>query len=302
MVNLFFNNKYDIHVLKHIDGNENWFNWSFDNGKAFFRVESNYNQLMMISKIVKYDFDISNFSLSNPIIHLFEEYHNDFLISYEDPRYTNGNLGYSKVCRNKNDGHIRSVQMCVNDKEFPNNWEKNWYFYNEDRYIHSICPFAEINEKFLEIYSFDMPEWDKFNSRDTRFGLKYFISTNIFHVDDQQFVLFHTKKLDDSNVLNYYQGVIEIKDGKPFSYSKEPLFYPSRKDSNPKLLEELDKFRIINGKTFCKYNVFYAMSVHCVNNEILIAGGLNECQSVLYKLIKNDFLNWYNNKKRVIND
>lgn len=256
----------------------------------------------MISKIVECDFDLSTLSLSNAKIRLFDERHDDHLVSYEDPRYFNGNLGYSKIYRNKSDGHIRSVKICVNNKEFPNDWEKNWCFINQNKYIHSVCPFVSVEDKIVSIFSFEMPEWEDISSRDERFGLKYSISTNIFDVDDRRFLLFHTKKLDSDGVLNYYQGVIEFKGEKPFSYSKEPLFYPSERDSDKKFLDKLDNFRIISGKRFCKYKVFYAMSAHCVDNEILIAGGLNECQSILYKINKSDFLSWFNKEKILIND
>ena len=147
-----------------------------------------------------------------------------------------------------------------------------------------------------------MPELDNFICNEDDLGLEYSISTNSFKIDDLEFIMFHTKRFDKNGILNYYQWVMEIKNEIPFAYSIEPLFFPSKQDTNQKYLDQLDKFRIMSGKPFTKYNVFYAMSAHCLNNELLIAGGLNECQSVLYKINKSDFLNWFDNNKVLISE
>ena len=276
----------------------NPYNWTFWEDRALVRVEEkNYR-----SKILEYKFDLDKVELSNPKILL-----QDPIFSYEDPRLIS-KKDFTYVKYNSRTIECFFMRSDKGNMTKGHAWEKNWQHLEGDEYIYKIRPFIIRNNKNRDRfnYHFDWP-----------YGNIFHLSSNLFEISNRQFLLFHTytsAKIENSDILtvdegklfhgtyavhsedhtiknnkSYYQGVIELVDLKPKFYVTKPLFDPPEKN-NP--------YKFPKNKSKC----VYVMSVRNIDNELWMSAGVNDCESALIKIDCNEFIDWVDEHKNLVEE
>ena len=294
MIHKHLKNDFEIYRLLGLDGDTNYFNWTFFQDKAVVRQEKN-TWVYHKSNLVEFQFDRSKNILTTPKV-----LYTDDIISYEDPRLVNENdICYVKVNRPKDeiDGMRRAgdfkVNLMFNDidcnKKFNkvDSYEKNWQFENNNEFLYSINPYIIYqNNQYVNKGNFPLTNF--------KYGKdQYNLSTNKFTINNRQFIFFHTQEYVNDNFVKYYQGVLEIKDNKPITYCKEPFFYPSDYLSDKNKLSQIFRFREISESILYRYQLGYFSTARVENNKLNISCGLNECESVLLSINCEKFVDWY---------
>ena len=295
--------KKKVYTLLSPDQDTNSYNWSFWEDRALVRVEErvkNSNEILFLdshtheykSKIVEYKFDYKNKTLTDPKTILEDPY-----FSLEDPRLISKNsftyIQYDapKVeCFFMKDGQNLTTGHA---------WEKNWQFIDQEKYFYKIKPLVIKGPNYKERFEYNM---------DWKYGDVFHLSSNMFEINDRQFILFHTymsnetKRSDcnfngqfadaDHSLKNerlYYQGVIELEDLRPKFYVPKPLFYPPTK-TNP--------YKFKKNKNKC----VFVMCVRIINEELYITAGINDYECALITINAQDFIKWVDQRKDFIEE
>ena len=261
--------KKKVYTLLSPNQDTNSYNWSFWEDRALVRVESkNYK-----SKIVQYKFDHINKTLTEPKTILEDPY-----FSLEDPRLISKN-SFTYV---KYDRENVACYLMKDDKPLTNGhaWEKNWQFIDQEKYFYKIKPLVIKGPNYKERFEYNM---------DWKYGDVFHLSSNMFEINDRQFIIFHSYKGRTVNTRRYYQGVIELEELRPKFYVPKPLFYPPTK-TNP--------YKFKKNKNKC----VFVMCVRIINEELYITAGINDCECALITINAQDFIKWVDQRKDFIEE
>ena len=271
----------------------NRYNWTFWGDKALVRVEPKN----LYSKIVQYNFNIDKLTLTNPKTILQDKtfsYEDPRLISYDDFTYVKYNVKKQECYFMKNNQQMTKGHA----------WEKNWQFITDKKYIYKIKPLVIKDNTSRVKFRYTMPHWlegffkDKQDANEVQvntnakaFGKTYLyrLSSNVFSINNRNFIFFHTAA-GDLGHYDYYQGVIELDhDFLPLTYSIEPFF-------NPPPLDNPYKFKKNENKCV------YVTSVRIINDKTYICAGINDCECALFTLDNNTFIDWYDKYKDFVKE
>ena len=261
--------KKKVYTLLSPDQDTNSYNWSFWEDRALVRAEGkNYR-----SKIVEYKFDHINKTLTEPKTILEDPY-----FSLEDPRLISKN-SFTYV---KYDRENVACYLMKDDKPLTNGhaWEKNWQFIDQEKYFYKIKPLVIKGPNYKERFEYNM-DWN--------YGDVFHLSSNMFEINDRQFIIFHSYKGHTVNTRRYYQGVVELEDLRPKFYVPKPLFYPPTK-TNP--------YKFKKNKNRC----VFVMCVRIINEELYITAGINDCECALITINAQDFIKWIDQRKDFIEE
>ena len=261
--------KKKVYTLLSPDQDTNSYNWSFWEDRALVRVEGkNYR-----SKIVEYKFDHINKTLTEPKTILEDPY-----FSLEDPRLISKN-SFTYV---KYDRENVACYLMKDDKPLTSGhaWEKNWQFIDQEKYFYKIKPLVIKGPNYKERFEYNM-DWN--------YGDVFHLSSNMFEINDRQFIIFHSYKGHTVNTRRYYQGVVELEDLRPKFYVPKPLFYPPTK-TNP--------YKFKKNKNRC----VFVMCVRIINEELYITAGINDCECALITINAQDFIKWIDQRKDFIEE
>ena len=258
-----------IFTLLHPTKDTNSYNWSFWEDRALVRVEDKTFK----SKIVEYKFDYKKKTLTNPKTILEDPY-----FSLEDPRLISKNsFTYVKYDREKIECHfMKDSQPQTNGHE----WQKNWQYINEEKYFYRIKPLIIKGPNYKERVNYNL-NW--------KYGDKLHLSSNMFEINERQFIIFHSFKGATVNTRKYYQGIIELENLKPKFYVPKPFFYPPKK-TNP--------FKFKKNKNKC----VFVMCARTIKNELYITAGINDCEAALITIPNEEFINWVDKNKEFVQD
>ena len=215
----------EVQILKQFDDNYNYFNPSHFNGRTIYRRESKFEGRLLVSDIVD-DQDI-----------VLLQHHTDdnFLWSYEDARFINDTE--ISVCCCKRDKHdiekiinVEYKKYNLTTKEFTHfktqnaHFEKHWQFHN-NKIIYHINPYTIIdsNENIIYKKEINLQPWIK------KYG-KPGLSSNVFDIDGNRYILYHSYKSINGVNLKYYSGILKLNASlHPMCYTSDSLF-PSVED------------------------------------------------------------------------
>ena len=261
--------KKKVYTLLSPDQDTNSYNWSFWDDRALVRVEGkNYR-----SKIVEYKFDYINKTLTEPKTILEDPY-----FSLEDPRLISKNsFTYVKYDAPKVECFLMKDKEALTSGHA---WEKNWQFIDQEKYFYKIKPLVIKGPNYKERFEYNM---------DWKYGDVFHLSSNMFEINDRQFIIFHSYKGLTVNTRRYYQGVVELEDLRPKFYVPKPLFYPPTK-TNP--------YKFKKNKNRC----VFVMCVRIINEELYITAGINDCECALITINAQDFIKWVDQRKDFIEE
>ena len=261
--------KKKVYTLLSPDQDTNSYNWSFWDDRALVRVEGkNYR-----SKIVEYKFDHINKTLTEPKTILEDPY-----FSLEDPRLISKNsFTYVKYDAPKVECFLMKDKEALTRGHA---WEKNWQFIDQEKYFYKIKPLVIKGPNYKERFEYNM---------DWKYGDVFHLSSNMFEINDRQFIIFHSYKGHTVNTRRYYQGVVELENLRPRFYVPKPLFYPPTK-TNP--------YKFKKNKNRC----VFVMCVRIINEELYITAGINDCECALITINAQDFIKWVDKRKDFIEE
>jgi len=275
-----------IDVLKKFDGQYNYFNPSHYNGRTIYRRETKLDNKLLVSSIIDENDDII-------LCHKIE---NGRLYSYEDARFINENEISVCVCiRDAEDLteiiNVEYKKYNLQTKTFTHyktqntHFEKHWQFYN-DKIIYHVNPYTimDNNENILYTATIDWNPWIE------KYG-KPGLSTNVFEVNNQKYLLFHSYVKLEENYLKYYVGLLKLNDNlMPIGYVTDPLFESNKEYTDELLLNSLWEWRNTELAKTVKYEVIFPMNVIVNNDTINIYCGINDCSAGIISIDKNNFL------------
>ena len=276
--------KKKVYILLSPDQDTNSYNWSFWEDRALVRVEERVkdsNDILFLdshtqeykSKIVEYKFDYKNKTLTNPKTILEDPY-----FSLEDPRLISKNsFTYVKYDAPKVECFLMKDKEALTSGHA---WEKNWQFIDQEKYFYKIKPLVIRGPNYKERFEYNM---------DWKYGDVFHLSSNMFEINDRQFIIFHSYKGLTVNTRRYYQGVVELEDLRPKFYVPKPLFYPPTK-TNP--------YKFKKNKNRC----VFVMCVRIINEELYITAGINDCECALITINAQDFIKWVDQRKDFIEE
>jgi len=275
-----------IDILKKFDGQYNYFNPSHYNGRTIYRRESKYDNKILVSSIVdEHDNDI-----------LHHKIENGHLYSYEDARFINENeISVCVSIRNLEDfteiinveykKYNLQTKIFTHYKTQKTHFEKHWQFY-EDKIIYHVNPYTimDNDENILCTATIDWNPWIE------KYG-KPGLSTNVFEVNNQKYLLFHSYINLEENYLKYYVGLLKLNDDLiPIGYFIDPLFDSNKEYTDESLLDSLWEWRNTELAKTVKYEVIFPMNVSVDDSNINIYSGLNDCSAVNIKIDKQKFV------------
>jgi len=215
----------EVQILKKFDGDYNYFNPSHFNGRTIYRREHKFEGRLLVSDIVD-DQDI-----------VLLQHHTDdnFLWSYEDARFINDTE--ISVCCCKRDKH--DIEKIINVEYKKYNlitkelthfktqnayFEKHWQFYNK-YIIYHVDPFTILTDGESVQYKKEI-NWNPWIKKYGKPGL----SSNIFDIDGNRYILYHSYKSINGVNLKYYSGILKLNESlHPICYTSDSLF-PSVED------------------------------------------------------------------------
>jgi glycosyltransferase involved in cell wall biosynthesis len=291
------NIKFDIQILKHFDGIKyNYFNCSGYDDSIIFRREFKYNNKILISDIIDNNNNI-----------ILQHYTDDnYLYSYEDARFIDANNISVCVCR-RNKYKLTDIvdvtyktynlktKKLISYKTQNNIFEKHWQFI-DDKIIYHVNPYIIMDNNENIIYQKNI-NWDPWIKKYGNPGL----STNVFEINKEKYLLFHSYvKL---NVLHfkYYIGVLKLDDSlHPIGYCDSPLLESDKNYTDNILLNNLWKWRNTELSKVVKYEVIFPINIQIVNDNIYIYGGMNDCSAVLLNIKITEFIKYINLTTNII--
>jgi hypothetical protein len=128
------------------------------------------------------------------------------------------------------------------------------------------------------------------------------LSTNVFEVNNQKYLLFHSYiTLLHRLHFKYYIGIFHLDDQlNPIGYSRDVLFESSKEYTDDSLLNSLWEWRNVELQKTVKYEVIFPMNVFVDNSNINIYSGLNDCSAVNIKIDKQTFINKIKNESLIL--
>jgi len=286
----------DIKILKKFDGEYNYFNPSYFNGKTIYRRESKFEGRLLVSDIID----------EQDTVLLQHHTDENFLLSYEDARFINNNEISLCCCkRDKNDIekiiNVEYKKYNLTTKELTHfktqnaYFEKHWQFYN-DKIIYHVNPYIimDSNENIIYKKQINLQPWiEKYGNT----GL----STNVFEIFGKKYLLFHSYITTGELQYKYFIGLLLLNhDYEPIGYYYEPLFESNREYSDNNLLNDLWNWRKTELCEAVKYEVIFPMNVVVDDIYINIYSGLNDCSAVNIKIVKQLFIDKIKNEPFIL--
>lgn len=275
----------NIDIIKKFDGVNNYFNPSCFDDKIIFRKESIYQEKMIVNDIV---------DINNNII-LKNNVDENYFWCYEDARFINKTEISVTCCKRNKDNPIEVINVHqkkynLSSKSFTHYktqnsyFEKNWQFF--DRYIlYHVNPYTimDTNEDIIYKKEINWNYWIK------KYGMPG-LSSNIFTINNNKYILFHSYKQINGVNLKYYTGILMLNSTfKPISYTCNPIF-PS--------VEDFDRNTFVNYFNWKRklYNcptivdVIFPMNVIIDDVYVNIYSGINDCICANVKIDKKLFI------------
>ena len=272
---------FKFELLKQFDGINNYFNPTSNGKSILFRYESKLNGHLN-SEIIT----------STGII-ILRNYTDDlYTYSYEDPRYINEYEMSICVCKkDKFTLSVLNVEFKTYNlltKKFKNfktqntHFEKHWQFY-ADKIIYHVNPYTILNSDEVVIYKKEL-NWTPWSEKYGNPGL----STNIFDVDGDEYLIFHSYKNINGINLRYYCGILKVKNLIPIAYTLDPIF-PSVENYNQELFTTYYNWKRTEKSFPTLVDVIFPMNVIVNRNVLDIYAGMNDCMCVKMTINKTVF-------------
>lgn len=285
----------DIKILKKFDGEYNYFNPSYFNGKTIYRRESKFEGRLLVSDIID----------EQDTVLLQHHTDENFLLSYEDARFINNNEISLCCCkRDKNDIekiiNVEYKKYNLTTKELTHfktqnaYFEKHWQFYN-DKIIYHVNPYIimDSNENIIYKKQINLQPWiEKYGNT----GL----SSNIFDIDGNRYILYHSYKSINGVNLKYYSGILKLNESlHPICYTSDSLF-PSVEDYERETFINYFnwKRKLHNCPTIV--DVIFPMNVIVNDEYVNIYSGINDCICANIKIDKQLFIDKIKNEPFIL--
>lgn len=293
---IFENSEIKIQLLKKFDGKNNYFNCSSLNSKTIFRKEYNVDKKILLSDVVDDD--------DNTLLKHYND--EDYYYSFEDARWIDeDNISVSVAKYDKNDvtrlEKVLYKKYNIKTKKFYHfitqraYFEKNWQFY-DNNIIYHINPYIIFDENEDELFKKNI-NWDPWINMYGYPGL----STNVFDVDDEKYILYHSYINKGPRILKYYVGILKLNDDfKPIGYCLSPLLESNRNLSDENLLNDLWNWRITDHLYAAKYEIIFPMNIQVGSVYLDIYGGINDCSAALIQIDKDKFIDRIKNQPFVV--
>lgn len=287
-----------INVLKKFDGEYNYFNCTGLGDEILFRREKKYKNLTIVSDIVDINDEV--------ILRSYED--NECIYSFEDPRYITEDK--ISVCVNEinkcNLSNIKELGHGIHDKvkykiydiksksffQFKTqnqHFEKHWQFY-DNKIIYHINPYVILDRNENVVYS----ERKNFYNWSEKYGEPR-LSTNVFNVNGELYLLFHSSIVKMKNFNKYFIGIAKLNfDLSLIGYYKFPFFESNLGYSDEFLVKDMWEWRDMKYFPVYKYEVFFPLNVN-ICEKIEIYGGMNDCSAVRIDHSFDEFYNFINN-------
>jgi hypothetical protein len=289
----------NIKILKEFNGTYNYFNCTGLNSNILYRRQKKYKNTLLVSDIVD----------TNDNVILESHTVDDVIISYEDPRFISDDV--ISVCVSRVDlvdfekidilkHNVYTSVDCklynLKTKEFTSfktkklTFEKHWQFY-DDMIIYHVNPYTLLDSNETEIYSneFNYSEWIY------QYG-KPGLSTNVFKIDDEKYLLYHSNVILEDRV-KYYVGLLRLDSNLiPTGYYLTPFIESDLNYTDIDLIKKMWNWRTTPSLEAIKYEVFFPLNVE-ICNDIKIYGGMNECTSVVINIEFSNFNEFIHNSK-----
>jgi len=288
-------NNLDVEILKKFDGDYNYFNPSHFNGRTIYRREHKFGGRLLVSDIVD-DQDI-----------VLLQHHTDdnFLWSYEDARFINDTE--ISVCCCKRDKHdiekiinVEYKKYNLTTKELTHfktqnaYFEKHWQFYN-DKIIYHINPYTIIdsNENIIYKKEINLQPWIK------KYG-KPGLSSNVFDIDGNRYILYHSYKSINGVNLKYYSGILKLNASlHPMCYTSDSLF-PSVEDYERETFINYFNWKRKLHSCPTIVDVIFPMNVIVDDEYVNIYSGINDCICANIKIDKQLFIDKIKNEPFIL--
>lgn len=274
-----------IETIKEFDGVYNYFNPSHLNGKTVIRRESKFENKLLVSDIVD---DKLNIILQNHV-------DDNFIFSYEDARFINDDEISVCCCkRDRNTFEIINIEFKKYNlftKAFTHYktqnacFEKHWQFIN-DKIIYHVNPYTvlDLSENVIFKKNIDWNPWiDKFGYP----GL----STNVFEVDSQKYILFHSYVPMETLQYKYYIGLMKLDDElNPICYFDTPFLVSDKLYTDKSFTESYWVWKKTEFRDAVTHEVIFPMNIVVDDTNINIYSGLNDCLAANIKVNKVKFI------------
>jgi hypothetical protein len=288
-------NNLNIEIFKKFDGDYNYFNPSHFNGRTIYRREHKFEGRLLVSDIVD-DQDI-----------VLLQHHTDdnFLWSYEDARFINDTE--ISVCCCKRDKHdiekiinVEYKKYNLTTKELTHfktqnaYFEKHWQFYN-DKIIYHINPYTIIdsNENIIYKKEINLQPWIK------KYG-KPGLSSNVFDIDGNRYILYHSYKSINGVNLKYYSGILKLNASlHPMCYTSDSLF-PSVEDYERETFINYFNWKRKLHRCPTIVDVIFPMNVIVDDEYVNIYSGINDCICANIKIDKQLFIDKIKNEPFIL--
>jgi hypothetical protein len=288
-------NNLNIEIFKKFDGDYNYFNPSHFNGRTIYRREHKFEGRLLVSDIVD-DQDI-----------VLLQHHTDdnFLWSYEDARFINDTE--ISVCCCKRDKHdiekiinVEYKKYNLTTKELTHfktqnaYFEKHWQFYN-DKIIYHINPYTIIdsNENIIYKKEINLQPWIK------KYG-KPGLSSNVFDIDGNRYILYHSYKSINGVNLKYYSGILKLNASlHPMCYTSDSLF-PSVEDYERETFINYFNWKRKLHSCPTIVDVIFPMNVIVDDEYVNIYSGINDCICANIKIDKQLFIDKIKNEPFIL--
>lgn len=290
--------KSDLHIeyLKKFNGDVNYFNCTGLNNNILYRKEY-FVDGFLVSNIVNETDDII---LSHKI-----DNDNNMWYSYEDPRWINDHefsvveVSYfinpptlNKISMKKYSSisnelyHFTTQNVSV---------EKNWQI-ADDYIIYKCDPYTVLSSSEVELINLDV-NWNLWSAR---FGIPR-LSTNIFSVDNDYYMFFHSNISSSKHIFEYTIGLMKLtKHLIPIGYYYNPIISSSLYDLPYDEIESIYNWKLKYVECPTKAAVLFFMTVDQDLNNLYIYGGQNDCNAIKITIEKEYFISKLKNEPIIL--
>lgn len=279
--------KFDIKIIKKFDDNQNFLNMSSNKNISLFRNEKyldNSDTNYIVSNIVD--------NKGNILLEGYED--SMYIYSFEDPRFiTKSKFTFCNPYFTKNmkllgvkmgyfDLNTMDYDLYNLDKTCI---EKNWQIHKRN-IIYKIEPLEIYNSNYkLKVKNKYNPNWKYWWSKYGRPRL----STNVFTIEDKNYILYHSKIFLSKTKLQYFCGIAEVdEDYIPLNYNIKPLF-PSFDNYEYNLRKDYIRWKSQTNKAN-EVDVLFPLNVEDNKNQIIIYSGINDCMCAEVTIEKKDLI------------
>jgi hypothetical protein len=285
----------DIEIFKKFDGINNYFNPSHFNGRTIYRRESKFEGRLLVSDIID----------EQDTVLLQHHTDENFLLSYEDARFINNNEISLCCCkRDKNDIekiiNVEYKKYNLTTKELTHfktqnaYFEKHWQFYN-DKIIYHVNPYTimDSNENIIYKKEINLQPWIK------KYG-KPGLSSNVFDIDGNRYILYHSYKSINGVNLKYYSGILKLNASlHPMCYTSDSLF-PSVEDYERETFINYFNWKRKLHSCPTIVDVIFPMNVIVDDEYVNIYSGINDCICANIKIDKQLFIDKIKNEPFIL--